>query len=512
MLSPMTQVRNFAGNLGFLVANGHWRAPAGAEVFRALKAELGKGDTPANRAYLSRLARLGVVGESVAAGEVAEALNDAGQRMEEFSSWLDTRQRKRINAPFALAARLYRLNDEVFKIYAFENERRAWAGADPTLTAAQLDTIAAERVRNTLPTYSLIPRAVRQIRRYALTGSFVSFPSEIIRTTYHSINYAVGDLRSSNPRIKLMGVKRLAGLLLMASLPAAASMLSRWNANLDAEEERDVRRFLPDWNTHATLYYVANDGRGRLRLIDGSYLDPWNYLKKPVTALLQGKDWPSALRDAAVEAMAPFASEGLVAKAIFDLARNRDQNDRPIYNPQSPFLDQAQAAVGHAWKTFEPGALTQGRRIVKAARGEVSPTGRAYQLEDEVAAVLTGARSQSLDVGRGFLNRVERFQGERRGAELIYHQARDRQNADPEVVAAEREKMESARRALTLQLAADLQSARRLGVSDGEVLSALIGAGLSRQDAGMLFAGQYVPYLDRPFTRERMLRDAVRNR
>jgi proteasome lid subunit RPN8/RPN11 len=513
VLSPVTQVRNLAGNVGFLVANGHWRANAARQVWQTIKTEIGRGDTPAARAYVARLTRLNVLGESVAAGEIAEALSNAGARMQGFEEWYDGRIARVIKAPFNLAARLYRMNDEIFKVYSFENERAAWAKADPTLSADQLDQVAAERVRNTLPTYSLIPKAAQAVRKYGLTGSFVSFPAEIVRTAYHTINYAVRDLRASNPRVRAMGAKRIAGLVLVAALPAAASMVSRWRANVDGEQEDDLRRFLPEWSANATLHYTANDGRGRFRLIDGSYIDPWNYLKKPITALLRGQDWQQGLIEAGVEAISPFADEGLVTKVGLDLARNADAQGRPIFNPEAPFLDRAQAQIGHAWKSFEPGIITQGRRIVKAARAEVSDTGRAYNLDDEVAAVLTGARSQSLDVGQALIFRGKRFMGQRQGAELIYREERDKQNAPAENRETARVKMEHARKALFTDMAATVQAAQRLGLSQGEALQALMAAGISEQDVGLLLVGVYLPYVDRGgFTREKAMAEIVKSR
>lgn len=515
VLSPMTQARNLAGNLGFLVANGHWRVGAAADAFRAIGADLKWGDTPTNRRYLARLTQLGVVGEGVNAGELREALDLAGAKLQGFEQWTDSRLARIAKLPFRAAARAYQLNDEIFKIYAFENERRAWAAAEPGRSAAEIDAIAAERVRNTLPTYSLIPRGIQAVRRYGLTGSFLSFPSEIVRTGYHTIRYALGDLQSANPAVRLMGAKRLAGLALVASLPAAASIGTRWLINADADDEKDLRRFLPEWNRNAALYYQDNDGRGRFRLVDASYLDPWAYLKRPITAALNGQNWEDALQGAALEALAPFADEGLVSKLTLDLGRNRTDQGRPIWNPQAPFLDRAQAVLGHAWKTFEPGLATQARRITRAANGQVDAGGRAYDLDNEVAAVLTGARSQSIDVGQALLFRAKQYLGERSGAELLYREVRDTRTETPDqaALAKARESMETARRRLFEALVEDTRAARRLGVDQGPVVMALLSAGLSEQDAALVVAGQYVPFIDRPADpKPRALEEAVRNR
>jgi hypothetical protein len=122
VLSPVTQARNLAGNLGFLVANGHWRLGAAGDVWRVITTDLGRGDTPANRDYVARLHRLGILGESVHAGELREALRDAGGRMQGglqgLERWTEGRLARASKAPFRAAARLYQMNDEIFKVYA----------------------------------------------------------------------------------------------------------------------------------------------------------------------------------------------------------------------------------------------------------------------------------------------------------------------------------------------------------------------------------------------------------
>jgi hypothetical protein len=202
-----------------------------------------------------------------------------------------------------------------------------------------------------------------------------------------------------------------------------------------------------------------------------------------------------------------------MTKLVLDVARNRDENGQRIANPQAPFLDQVGDMLRHAGKAIEPGAVTQARRIVKAARGQMEDTGRVYDLENEAAAVLTGARSQSVDVGQGLLFKAKRFAGERQMAELIYREVRDRKGTVGEdELSAAREKMEQARRALYDTFAADIQAARRLGISQGEAVLALKGASISDADITMLLAGHYRPYIDNPFSRSRALQGMVENR
>ncbi len=511
--SPMTQSRNVLGNGLFLVANGHWRADAAAEVLTALRAEFGRGDTAKAREYLTKLTRLGIVGESVNAGELREAISDAGVRMGDIQPLIDGRLKRAAKAPARLAARIYQLNDEIFKIYAFENERRAWAKADPSLSPAQVDAIAAERVRNTMPTYSLIPRFMQGWRRLSITGSFLSFPSEVARVTYRTIRYMQQDLASSNPRIHLMGAKRLAGLIAVATVPKAVSMLTRWLAGMDKDDEKDLRRFLPEWSRNADIYFQGSDGKGRYRLIDASYLDPWNYFKKPLTAFLNADNVWDGVKAAVKEALEPYAGEGLVTKLLLDLARNRDDEGRPIANREDDFSERAKAYGKHAWRTFEPGFIAQGRRIHMAATGRVENSGRAYDLPGELQAVLTGARSQSVDVGQALISKARRFASDKREIENIYTEVRDRKGNVTTLEKGEAQaRMEKLRRRRYEAFAADIAAAQRLGVSKPMVMLALKGGGVGDVDVVLLLKNNYLPYISFPFSRMEVLRGLVEER
>lgn len=513
VLHPVTQVRNFVANFGFLVANGHYHAAdGGAAVLRAIGAEFGKGG-PAARDYVARLARLGVIGESTAANEVAEALRLAGVKMTGIEQFTDSIIARAAKLPLRAAQRLYQANDEVFKIFAFENEARAWREALPGATPEQIDQLAAERVRNTLPTYSQVPLLVQRIRRAALLGSFVSFPSEVVRTGYHTLRYAMTDLRSNNPAVRRIGARRLAGIALAGSLMSVVSALSRWGSGLDDDDERDVRRFLPEWNQNAQLLFTGANDRGRLSLVDLSYLDPWAYLRKPVIAALRGDNWADSIGDAAIEASSPFLQEGVLAKVLLDISRNQTDTGRQVFNPQAGPIDRQLQKLAHLWTALEPGAVTQAKRMVKAAKGEVSASGRAYDLEEELLALTTGARSQSLDVAQAHSFQAGRYAQGLQDATTTYHRVRDRRGTvDPQELAAARQELERVRAALFREMVQDNRAAARLGVDRAQLLLNLRSGGLSAAEAAATLVERPLPYIERPVDKIRQVQRTLLER
>ena len=66
-----------------------------------------------------------------------------------------------------------------------------------------------------------------------------------------------------------------------------------------------------------------------------------------------------------------------------DILRNQDSAGRQIYNPQDTGANIAAKTTERLWKAFSPRALDVAGRIIKAGAGDVSDSGRAYNLYNE---------------------------------------------------------------------------------------------------------------------------------
>jgi hypothetical protein len=105
---------------------------------------------------------------------------------------------------------LYTAEDDLFKItnYAVERSRlkNAYIKAGREFTEEFLDEEAANIVRNTVPNYAYVSDTVRALRRLPL-GTFMSFPSEILRTTTNIAQRAIKEIQ--DPALRAIGMKRL---------------------------------------------------------------------------------------------------------------------------------------------------------------------------------------------------------------------------------------------------------------------------------------------------------------
>ena len=83
----------------------------------------------------------------------------------------------------------------------------------------QLKEEAADIVRNTVPNYAYVSDTVRALRRLPL-GTFMSFPSEILRTTTNIAQRSIKEIK--DPALRNIGIKRLVGLTtVLATAPYA---------------------------------------------------------------------------------------------------------------------------------------------------------------------------------------------------------------------------------------------------------------------------------------------------
>lgn len=489
VLSPVTHIRNTTGNIGFAVANGHWRVGEGLEAVRGVLSELGLGDTTARRDYLTRLRRLGVIGESARAGELEAAVGDVIRPASDLSQLLMARA---VRAAGKGAAALYRTEDDLWKMYAFANERARYAQALPNLTDAELDQRAAKIVRNTFPTYSLVPRGIQNLRRFPLVGSFPSFAAEVYRTGYHTLGLAVEEL--ADPARRRIGAERLAGILLAVTGITAISIASRQLTGWTKDKVEALRHFLPPWSENSPLLMVGGDST-EARAVDLGYSDVYSYFRKPILALMRGENWHSALADAAVETARPFLGEEILAGVLADVARNKTSIGGRVYNPEDDPESQAEDIAGHLWKAFEPGAVTSAARIWKGLRGTTDDTGRSYDAESELAAVATGQRIMHIDFAQAMRFQARRRLGELRDTELrITGLLARRGTGKTADIEPEYRAMDTHRFNVMRELHEDVRAASLLGVSDATLLQSLDAGGLSKQMAGDVMKGVYRPY------------------
>ncbi|KKM77675.1 hypothetical protein LCGC14_1367670, partial [marine sediment metagenome] len=402
--SPMTQTRNLIGNIGFAMMQGHWRVGMSKKAWKTTWAVLTKKTNAEIEAYYSRATELLVVGQSVHAGEFRDIMKDAwaASDIEEFVLAAEERRAHKFKSLIKMstkkATELYQAGDDVWKLYAWENEKARYQKYRPDLSEKEIEELTAKIVTDTYPTYSLVPEGIRLLRRFPAIGMFVSFPSEVYRTTYKTLELAYKEMK--DPRTRAIGATRLAGVFAMATVIEALSAFSMWWWGVSREEDEKLRKFRQPWqDQHTFVHYGNNKNASVYGSIDMTYSDPHGTLKSPIRAFWRGDSFLDGMLDGIKEAAAPFVSADLLIKTIKEAASGTvDGRAGAVWKRGDTGKEIAVGIAKHTWKKLQPGITSQAEKVVKGTIGYKEKNGRTYNALTEILAISTGQRMEPLDI------------------------------------------------------------------------------------------------------------------
>jgi hypothetical protein len=521
VLNLITHPRNFSANSFFAIANGNYTLGGLGASVKAVASDIGILSDEKWRDYYLRLVELGIVGESTHAGEVRDTLRDVTRtRLDDVVGGIAVRFTKKLYRGAAIA---YQAEDDFWKVHAFEAYKKRYRKAYPNLSEAKLEEKVAEIIRDTMPTYSMVPEIVRDIRRMPV-GSFVSFPAESIRVTWNQFRLMENEIKSENPELRKIGRQRLIGMLFVASALDALALGSQYLIGLIAGDDDDMREFFAPWSDGSTMLYVPNiissdpaavqkaiDAGHLVRVmgpialtfdrtnpttIDLSYLDPYSITKKPLKAFLAGKSWDESFVKSATHLFDPFVSEEILAAAVLDAARNKKGVDgRKVYNDQLSGDEIALEIMQHLAKAMEPGVSAHARKLGKALAGETEIHGKAYTIASEGAAVMTGIRMATTDIRQALSFDASDYSRDMQEASgLVRSALRRRGVVSDAAIEKGFNQTTKARQKLHDTMHRKVQAARNLGVPDSEIKSILSDNGISKAGIKGLLENKPEPY------------------
>lgn len=460
VFSVMTHARNFFGNIGFVVANAHWRVNKAGKAAQVAWANVYSNDKVI-REKLQEYIQLGIVQDSAMGGQLKAYLDDIRKGGDFFQRINESRLKKVKNGILDVTQNLYQFEDDLYKIYAFENEKARYKKAYPDMTEDQLNEKAAEIVRNTYPTYSLVPRIVKSLRLNPFVGTFVSFPAEVIRTTWNTA--AIAKEEMANPSTRSIGIQRMVGLMSAIILPTIASYYSRFALGMDGDDDEDLKKFVAPWQKTSEFLYLNREGT-KYKIVDMGFSDPHSYLKRPVQALLNEQDLTKAGIKAAGEILDPFLSEEMLTARLIDVKRNEKETGDHVYNPDAPVGDRLRDIYDHLAAAGEPGTVRSIENIYKGYYGKTDKYGKKYDLQNEITALLTGQKQEIKDIDQALLFRAYEIKDRFDRAEKDYYRVSKSKAATPEEIADAERRFKAANTAI-MKDAIDLyRSAIRLGV------------------------------------------------
>lgn len=255
---------------------------------------------------------------------------------------------------------------------------------------------AADRVRNTYPTYDKVPEWLRQLSLLPVLGNFVAFSYEVPRNMIWNLKYAFQDIRSADPALRADGARRLAGAAavqaLAFSLPTLGHMFLGYEPPEDERQKLFREHFAADYEKDATLTFKKFDANGAT-YFNHAYLIPQAALAdfaKAAAANASEGEIAKLGTESVTRLLAYFGWGNNLANTLVEAYLNRDKFDRPIAADPKTAEGRAQR-LDYASKTYaEPGYAKLAADWTKAINAADQPT--VTRLENAIM----GVRDRSL--------------------------------------------------------------------------------------------------------------------
>jgi len=358
--------------------------------------------------------RLGLVNQNVRVNEFKKIINETTNQ----ANWVKNLDNKFSNAAFASKPKklISEINDKVNKTYvaeddlwriaAFQKELKVLRKAYPNRSLNELEKEASDIIRNTFPTYDLVPLGAREIRQLPIFGNFYSFFAERWRNNYHTLRRGVEEINSGNPELMERGYQRLGSKLTVGyGGGQALNTYTKYAYGVtDAEEESLKDLVVPYWSKDGTLIY-KRDELGNLMFSDYTFSDPdapiLTVLKSAINVILD-PDTPNeeidnlysrALTEAFKTFLEPFTDQPLLADRIIEALDGKDENGNFIegYNPEYSQIQNTFAKINYSKDVLIPRFLKEGFSYTLGDKSELLKSGDIDAAE-ELVSKITGQR------------------------------------------------------------------------------------------------------------------------
>ena len=467
--SVITQFKNFESNIGFAVMNGHFditkSGDPGKYIWDQVKWWNGE---KLESSTVDAAAGLGLIGQNVGIRELQDMFNNASTRklIMAASTGNTSVLRKISKTPGQVVDylnKIYSASDDFFKLYGFVNERNIlskakygmeWKDITPDQQSG-IDKEAAERVKNTYPTYNRVWDGAKWISKNApIVGNFLSFQAESIRVLMNTVQYAIKDIK--DPQMRPAGWRRMAGIFAYNS--ARASILyyiaqatgfgiAGFLGGGDDDEEQaldDINRFVPVFMVNGEKLVRKTGKEGIYEVVDVTSLEPYGIWFKTINAARRGAG------HSAEEFLGPFTEREMLFGALQEVQNNRDVNGDEIYNENSPIGNQVMDGAGYLWNKLKPSTIGMVNRLIE----------REDKANELMA--MAGARSYTIDVVKSFSIKLANYEKEVIAKDYAT-KARQRKTNDPDEKAKIAEDQDQVIRDMLDDLRKDYDAAVRLG-------------------------------------------------
>ena len=552
VLSPATQVRNVTSASMFPLANGHigGKASVTESIKMVMDDIFGAGKVIDEAKFIKNLEnkiRLGVIDENIVASELKAVLKDirAGAKVKNLDSLISKLSETKM---LKTATRIYAGGDNLWKWYGHEyvksqmrsmyknvddiakwteeivgrkfNRVNTFTGKLKTFDDA-IDEAAAWQIRNTYPTYSKVPEVIKNIRKLPF-GNFVSFPAEMIRTTFNILSIGLKEATSSNAQLRQNGYRRIMGTLVtLGGAEKGVSTLAQNLTGITNDQIEAYKRSLSaPWDSRAAIIPINKWKDGVGKAINFSYFSPYDVVKQPFSAALKtleegklkqqdagdvafnlmlGRDGPVA------KLLEPFISEAIFFEKVSDVIPSglfiggrggETKTGKKVYSITDDGPDAFMKSLVHIIEGVQPTAITTAGKLVSGLEQDIKRGGQPVNLRDELLALFSGVRIINVNGPQSIQFKVTDYNNKFRSVtttENIFS-LENYQNRGPLVLADEFRQIQNETLKVNKDFHMILQDAIKMGVPRKELLKILRKRRLPYAKAKKLLDGKNIPY------------------
>ena len=450
LYSPATQARNFGSASLFALNQGHigGRVSVG-ESFKMIMDDIfgaGREAKPQEViANIQKKIRLGVLDENIVAEELGAVLRELKGQQAGFISFTGLTTKIGDTQLTKLVQRLYAGGDNVWKWHGHEYVKSQLTGnirsiseisnyfknvvgrefrkvddfTGKTKTVADgIEEMAAYMIRETYPTYSRVPPVIQALRKFPF-GNFISFPAEIMRTTFAAAGLSLKHIASDNPTLRAMGYKGLLGqLTTLYGVGTATQAISSAMTGIDERQVKAYTNFLgPEYmRFHQLIPITTKQTNGSFKAFDMSAYNPYDYMIAPIEGIIQNLSRarlgssPSeidsdmfntmyAVDGPLAQLISPFIAETIGLEPFFDVLPSGyalggrggvTKSGSKVYDKDDTKDQKYNKSFAHILGAVAPGVYSTGTKIYGALQADVSQ-GQQVNLGDQLFKLMGGS-------------------------------------------------------------------------------------------------------------------------
>ena len=539
--SPATGSRNFVTAADFAMLRG--LIGGRASVTNAVKMQIddiynsGRLSGSAEERLLANIEegiKYGALDENIVVTELKELLaaTQKGRTINSFDSMIKAAGDARI---VELMGKLYAGGDHVWKWYGYNwyksfltdyakkdmKRMQSWFskiagreldllntdGSKKTLEEA-IKEASAYYVRNTMPTYSKVPAAIKGVRNLPL-GNFVAFPAETLRSSFNVMNISTKEILSGDPILREMGYRGLIGLFTTQGAKGLAIVkLYGAMTGLTQDIMKEYQQNLaPGYQRNSQLLAVTKAIKGKFKMVDLSTVLPYDYVRRPWEALNNaiqqkrlnnqnfGNFWRHLVFDEAGpvrEFFDPFISTPIGLEAFLDIKRGYTKTGKKIWGELESDEDKDNKSWEHIINTLEPGAITTLKQLYSSYTG-IPYKGRVYDTQDVLMGLATGIKPYEVNVNKTIdflINDYTKIRTKAFQASDMYDTNTHNENDDitNEFINIQRNIWREQRRIYRA-----FQTAKKFGVTNSSLRKELRARRVSWSDIQKILSGKFDP-------------------